>query len=139
MRKAENIELSEGIKEIADNAFCDFYNITSIIIPSSVERIGRGAFTNCKKIKSVILNEGVKTIGDYAFKDSPIDYLVIPKSVKHVGYKAFYKTETVRICCNISEWESTNVFNKEILKWFQLEIPYSGDVKRYGLTNLKEK
>ena len=139
MRMAESVELSEGIKEISDYAFRGFYNITNVTIPSSIERIGIGAFSECNKIESVILNDGVKIIGDYAFKDSPIDCLVIPKSVKRVGYRAFYNTETVRICCNIFEWESSNVFNNEILKWYQLEIPYSGDVKRYGLSNLKEK
>lgn len=42
-------------------------SITSIIIPNTIESIGKEAFYGCKKLKSITIPQSVKKIDDYAF------------------------------------------------------------------------
>ena len=58
-----------GTKAIADMAFNDCVNVTSITIPDSVVYLGEYAFRGCEKLSNVTIGTGVKEIGIYAFKD----------------------------------------------------------------------
>ncbi|RAW47461.1 leucine-rich repeat domain-containing protein, partial [Metamycoplasma hominis] len=41
-------------------------------------------------LKKVILNEGLEKIGAEAFRDTNIESITIPGSVKEIGERAFY-------------------------------------------------
>ena len=58
-----------GTKAIADMAFVNCVNVTSVAIPDSVVCIGQYAFLDCTKLVNVSIGSGVKEIGSYAFKD----------------------------------------------------------------------
>ena len=65
----ERVEFGEGTKEIAPYAFWSNTlrtNLTEVILPASVEKIGEFAFFNCSRIESINL-AGVKNVGNYAF------------------------------------------------------------------------
>ena len=66
---------------ISDDAF---YNseISEIILPNSVETIGKSSFSSCSKLTSVTLNEGLKEIGSGAFSQcNSLKTITIPNSV----------------------------------------------------------
>ncbi len=64
---------------------------TDVVIPSSVTRIGNGAFSYCNGVKSVTIPSSVTKIGDEAFYEcSSLTSMTIPGSVKNVGGWAFY-------------------------------------------------
>ena len=50
------INLSEGLEAIGDNAFSGM-TITQIEIPSTVNSIGNGAFTNCSNLEAIDVDE----------------------------------------------------------------------------------
>ena len=77
------------ITAIGDELFEDNTNITSIDIPSTVQRIGAFAFNNCKGLKNVTLHEGLTEIGTAAFQNSGIENLQIPSSVQIIDDFAF--------------------------------------------------
>lgn len=52
---ASAVSVPAGIREIAPEAFADQNGITKVYIPSSVEKIGEGAFRNCTNLKEVSL------------------------------------------------------------------------------------
>lgn len=51
---------------IADDAFCNS-SITSVVIPSSVRRIGSCAFRGCEQLGAIAIQGGVTNIGSGAF------------------------------------------------------------------------
>lgn len=69
----------------------DINNATNLTIPSNVKRIGEGAFYNLN-IKSITFSEGLEHIGNEAFAKAQFNEntkLVLPKSLRTVGYRAF--------------------------------------------------
>ena len=66
--------------------------VTELVIPGTVERIGRGAFFGYGQLKSVVIEEGVKEIGDFAFYDcTNLVSRKIANSVTNIGDRAFGK------------------------------------------------
>jgi len=61
----------EGLSviEIADSGFSSYANMTSIIMPSGVTKIGNYAFFQCGNLTSVVIPAGVVSIGNFAFHD----------------------------------------------------------------------
>ena len=62
-----SFEIPNTVVEISKNAFWGC-NIESVVIPTSVVRIGDGAFGLCKKLKNVFIPASVKEIGENAFQ-----------------------------------------------------------------------
>lgn len=63
----KTILISDGIKSIADRAFSDCTNLTSVCIPQSVTRIGNYAFANCIRLQTIYIPKNVDKIGKGAF------------------------------------------------------------------------
>ena len=82
----------EGTVRIADYAFADFdryYDDLSLILPSTLETIGRGAFENTAALCQVTWNSGLQTIGEDAFRCCSLTELALPDSIRSVGSHAF--------------------------------------------------
>ncbi len=73
------------VVEIDYMAFEGCYNITSVSIPQTVEKIGSSSFSHCPSLTSVSLSEGLTSIGDRAFDNSGLTSLEIPASVEEIG------------------------------------------------------
>jgi len=55
--------------EIADSGFSSYTNMTSIIMPSGLTKIGNYAFFQCGNLISVVIPAGVASISNFAFQD----------------------------------------------------------------------
>lgn len=61
--------------------------VTSVIIPSSVYYIQRGAFSGCTRLTSITIPESVKTIEEDAFENcSDLVSITIPEGVKSIDF-----------------------------------------------------
>lgn len=82
-------EKGNSIKELPENAFKDYINITNIQLPTSVTSIGSSSFSGCTKLSDIKLHSGITSIGDYAFSNTAIEYIQIPESVTSIGTSLF--------------------------------------------------
>ena len=79
-------------------------NLHKVIISDQVETIPGNAFYKCEQIQVVILPNRLKRIDGGAFEYTKIDSLILPTSMKYIGYRAFDGAEIRRI--NISDLNS---------------------------------
>lgn len=103
-RTLEIPETLDGVEvvEIADEAFSHYFNLTEIILPHTLLRIGFRAFTNCRALRQVYMHDTLQEIADEAFSwcvsltsthtDShrhASDKLVLPSGLLKLGAGAF--------------------------------------------------
>ena len=88
-RNLESVILPDGLMTIGDNAFSGTA-IFNVSIPPSVTRIGNSAFHNCGGLSAITLPEGLRYIGDEAFYGCDLlSEIEIPAIVTNVGYGVF--------------------------------------------------
>ena len=98
----------DGILYNADKTeilFCPNAKKGKVIIPNSVKKIGDYCFANCKSLSSIIIPPTVETIGKNAFASIEIPRLIIPNSVIEVQEACFIDcqiTEEFRLSKSIS-------------------------------------
>ena len=97
------------------------------VVITNASTLADSAFQNCQNITSITLPKNLTNIGHFAFYDCRnLEKIVIPKSVKYVGSCAFMDSPKVTISCEAdkqpADWDSTwNLDNRPIV-W-----GYTGD------------
>lgn len=87
--KLETVLLPTNLETIGKGAFKNTA-IKNIVIPASVVTIGERAFENCPALVGVEFGAAVETIGAYAFtKASSLAIVSLPASVRQIGVGAF--------------------------------------------------
>lgn len=93
----KSVVISEGIELIGNYAFADS-TLESVVIPSTVTRIGFASFGSCIKLKEVTLPASLEIISTYAFHHcDSLTSLVIPESVTQIRESAF------EFCVNLED------------------------------------
>jgi len=86
----QDLVIEEGVTDINSNYFCGLINITSVMLPSTMKKIGGYAFENCQNLESVTLNEGLETISGMAFRECvSLKTIHLPASLTQLPYTAF--------------------------------------------------
>ena len=84
--------IPQGVTQIGNYAFAQS-SLSSAEFPSTLKKIGFGAFRKCGNLTSVVFPDGLEEIGSCAFDQCGMAYrfIAIPKSVKIIGSSAFDK------------------------------------------------
>lgn len=91
-------DIPSGVEVIEDYAFRGHIYLTTINIPLSVYKIGRGAFFDCTSLKNIILPNGITTIEIGLFSGcESLEHINIPQSVTAIRKSAF------RGCANLTD------------------------------------
>lgn len=109
-----SVKIEEGVTEIGSSVFSNYKNLTEVLIPGSVKKIGTYVFYRCTNLKKVSISNGVAEIGYGTFQgcsslaevylpDSlteiesdmfngciSLKKVAIPTSVNSIGHSAFY-------------------------------------------------
>ena len=81
----------DGVRttEIAQNAFYTNNDITSVVIPEGVEKIGHCAFKTCQNLVSVELPYSLYELGAEVFNGTGLTSVVIPGGLEKIPYGTF--------------------------------------------------
>lgn len=85
----QKIILPDSLKRIGRKAFYESFALKRVNLPKSVTHIGYQAFGDCFHLKNVKLREGLKSIDSYAFYNTPLKSITIPKSVTNLKKNSF--------------------------------------------------
>jgi uncharacterized protein YjdB len=79
------------VTTIANNAFLNCSNLTSVVLPDGVTSIGENAFQGCSSLASINMPASLTTIGDNAFYEARAlsSKIVIPSGVLKIGASVF--------------------------------------------------
>ncbi|MCD7957983.1 MAG: leucine-rich repeat protein [Ruminococcus sp.] len=106
------------VTSIADYAFSDYTDLTSVVIPSTVTTIGAYAFLGCTNLTSVIIGNGVTRIESYAFYNCEnLVEISIPSSMTAMESYAFgfcSSLENVYYAGTEEQWNNIKVGDSNI-------------------------
>ena len=134
---ASEITIPSDVTVIYNRAFADS-NITKVVIPEGVEKIGENAFEGCESLVEVTLPATLKEIGREAFRDCvALTKVVIPESVTSMGYYAFRDCGKVMLLVEHAEkpsgWnEHWTNSNKVFWNYSGEEYTYNFETNGYG-------
>lgn len=96
----KTIVLANSVTTIADGAFADCIALENFVFAenSSLNKIGSNVFKGCTALKAVDLPEGVTDVGANAFKDSGVEELHFPSTIKSWGYLTDVSNLTTLYC-----------------------------------------
>lgn len=147
-----SITFEEGciVDEIGDYAFYNISNISNIVFPKSLKKIGKYAFYG-NNFTNITFNSGLEEIAEHAFDNSKsVKSISLPDSIVKVGKAAFrncllleslratsinYKTmesDTFKYCVNLKDVNIPNITNIK-------ESAFEGctSLTEYNLPNIK--
>lgn len=82
--------LPSTVNKIGDGAFCGWSDLTGIEIPNSVTSIGALAFCECESLTGVKIPGSVESIGSIAFCECEnLTSVVLPYGLKNIKFEAF--------------------------------------------------
>lgn len=129
------------VTKIASHAFDGRIGLTSISIPGSVAQISWSAFSGCSNLTELTIPDGVTSIYSWAFADTGLKSIFIPKSVERLG-DAFNSCNLTSIVVDPenSYYDSRNNCNAIIDKKHNALILGSATtVIPQGVTSIAEK
>ncbi len=94
---SEEVTIPSSVNEIGEGVFSDNELLKRVIIPSGVVKIGDGAFSDCTALTEISLPASVKEIGDRAFSDCKgiVGTLNLPDGLEKIGDDAFSDCESL--------------------------------------------
>jgi hypothetical protein len=122
--------------------FEDLDEITEVVIPDSVTRVGLRAFKDCNNLKKVTLGKNLTSIGKMAFDGcAKLEEIVLPDGVGYIGERAFAgcsSLSTLNIPENIefihcSSFEDCPFMSKELFRKYLPQFEQSYRAVRKGL------
>jgi len=90
------VVIPDGVTRIGDFAFANCENLTRVMIPNSVTEIGDGAFIFCWELKDITISAGIIKMGEGVFKSSGLTSIIIPASVTEIGERFFDACDGLR-------------------------------------------
>lgn len=86
----QEVRISEGIEVIGTFAF-NSTNINSVILPSTLQVIEKGAFGHCKELRNINLPDSILTIGEDAFdRCENLNVIALPSHLRKIGASTFF-------------------------------------------------
>lgn len=113
-----SITIPNSVTNIGEYAFHYCTDLTSITIPDSIISIGGQAFSYCTGLTNVKIENGITNIGEYAFDHcTSLTSITIPSSVTSIGRFAFYACTNLASVTIPDSVESIGPWAFDYTKW----------------------
>ena len=90
------VTVPEGVTTIGPHAFAES-SVESVVLPSTLRKIGFYAFNRCKKLSSITIPEGVRKVEYNTFEEcESLGSVTLPNSIDTIGEFAFVKCRNLR-------------------------------------------
>ena len=129
--------IPEGITEIEPEAFCNWFSLTKISLPTTLKKINAGIFKRCNRLEEIVIPEGVEVIDFAAFADAiSLERITLPSTLIEINQYAFSNNsfESITIPASVEVIESNAFEDSTLLKEiiFEGELPeIIGDELKY--------
>ena len=91
-----SITIPKGVTRIGVDAFHSCTGLTAAALPSTLKNLDAKAFYGCSSLKTLAIPNGVKAIEDSTFlRCTALTSVSIPSSVKYIGASAFSHCESL--------------------------------------------
>lgn len=109
--------IPDNIEFVNSEAFANCSQLHDVIFGKGVSIIYYGAFEGCTELSNVTLNEGLLEIGQYAFRNTNIEKLRLPSTLRHIDAQAFSELITLEVFPGTyaHEWAVTNGYEVEMI------------------------
>ena len=89
-REVTSVLLEKAPTTVGKSVFSSCTNLTSVTLPDEMQELSAGMFAFCTALKTLKFPAQLESIGDSCFDQAGLaGDLVIPKSVKKIGFVAF--------------------------------------------------
>ena len=120
----DTIIIHPKCKEIMDEVCDDFCDITKIVFPQVLIKIGERSFRGCRDLKKIILKDGLKYIEKEAFLScSQVGKIELPASIKKLGEACFMhldNLDVIRYHGSLANWHKV----KKEKNWFKGDMDF---------------
>ncbi len=116
----KTVIFEEGTKTIPGYILSRYYfddstNVTEIVIPDSVTKIGPSAFEYCDKLTDIIIPDSVTIIGSDAFRGCRnLETATLRRNVSCIGEDAFWGCKKLTIICEENSFVHNYVIGRKI-------------------------
>ena len=91
-----SLDLSSTNVDVVDGKAFEDCHLLSNVNLGKVVYVGINAFAGCPLLKSIDIPESVQTLDNYCFSASGLERIHLPKSLKKLGYEAFYNNKNLK-------------------------------------------
>lgn len=92
----KNFILPSSVNSLSEGAFSNCYSLESIKLPYGITEIPESAFSNCTKLKSITIPSSVTKIGSSAFSScKSLTAITIPSGVTTLSFATFERCENL--------------------------------------------
>lgn len=82
----EVLDISEvAVKAIPDGTYLRMPLLEKVVLPETLEIIGKSVFADCKQLREINFPESLKAIGEFAFITTDLREVVLPSSLVKIG------------------------------------------------------
>ena len=90
-----SVVIPTSVTKIGNAAFA-YSGLKKITIPDSVTDLGNSTFVGCPDLKSVTFGSGLTALGEKIFQASAIESVVLPNNITTLGTRAFYNCASLK-------------------------------------------
>lgn len=95
-RDIEVLNLKDGVVSIADNGFKGCSKLREVVLPKTLERLGKNSFMSCVSLEKIEIPEGIVEIPERCFaKCIKLKEVYLPNSLRVIKSHAFFQCRSL--------------------------------------------